>query len=267
MTALLDAVAAGVTIHDLAQPFEEGMPCAPNHPGFRLALLRRHGDVVRADGGSSAGELIVTGAHVGTHVDALSHISQDGLLHGGHDAAEAQSGGRFGVHGAETIPPLVRRGVLLDVASAHEVDVLPGGYGVTADDLERCLRRTGVRLTEGDVALVRTGWARHWSDPAAYLGLDTGVPGVDPSGAGWLAEHGVALTGADTTAYEQIPAGAGFRVLPVHRLLLVEAGIYIVEHLRLDSLAEAGVSEFLFVLAPLPIVGGTGSPVRPLAVV
>ncbi|GAA2348859.1 cyclase family protein [Dactylosporangium salmoneum] len=267
MTALLDAVAAGVTIHDLGQRFEAGMPCSPNHPGFRLALLRRHGDMVRPDGGSASNELIVTGGHVGTHVDALSHVSHDGLLHGGHDAHEAQSGGRFSVHGTETIPPMVRRGVLLDVAGAHGVDILPGGYGVTADDLEKCAVHSGVRPAAGDVALVRTGWARNWSDPETYMGHATGVPGVDPSGAQWLTDHGVALTGADTTAFEQIPAGAGHRVLPVHRLLLVDAGVFIIEHMRLEPLAEAGVSEFVFVLAPLPIVGGTGSPVRPLAVV
>ncbi|MGC1210814.1 MAG: cyclase family protein, partial [Micromonospora sp.] len=71
------------------------MPCSPNHPGFRMSLIRRHGDMVRPDGGSAANEMIVTGGHVGTHVDALSHVSHDGKLHGGVDAAAAQTGGRF----------------------------------------------------------------------------------------------------------------------------------------------------------------------------
>ena len=267
MSALLDAVAAGVTVHDLGQRFEAGMPCSPNHPGFRLALLRRHGDMVRPDGGSAANEMIVTGGHVGTHIDALAHVSHHGRLYGGHDANEAQVGGRFSVHGAETIPPVFRRGVLLDVAGERGVDVLPGGYPIEADDLRRALKWAGVTLNPGDVALVRTGWARHWHDPATYLGHATGVPGVAESGAAWLAEQGGSVTGADTTAYERIPAGQGHRVLPVHRILLVESGIHIIEHMRLEPLAEHRVYEFLFVLAPLPIVGGTGSPVRPLAVV
>jgi kynurenine formamidase len=74
-------------------------------------------------------------------------------------------------------------------------------------------------------------------------------------------------TGADTTAYEQIPAGVGHRVLPVHRILLVQAGIHIIEHLNLEAAAAAGLTEFTFVMAPLRIVGGTGSPVRPFAAV
>jgi kynurenine formamidase len=93
------------------------------------------------------------------------------------------------------------------------------------------------------------------------------VPGVTEGAARWLADRGVLATGADTTAYEQIPPGAGHRVLPVHRILLVENGIYIIEHLDLEQAAREGLTEFTFVLAPLRIVGGTGSPVRPLAAV
>ena len=86
-------------------------------------------------------------------------------------------------------------------------------------------------------------------------------------GARWLAERRVVAAGADTTAFEQVPAGDGHRVLPVHRILLVEHGIHIVEHLALEEAAAQGLTEFLFVLTPLRIVGGTGSPVRPVAVV
>ncbi|WP_262403618.1 cyclase family protein [Actinomadura sp. CNU-125] len=84
---LLAAVAGGVRLIELGQPFFTGMPCSPNHPGFRMTLIRRHGDMMRPDGGSAANEIIVTGGHVGTHIDALSHVSHDGELHGGVDAA------------------------------------------------------------------------------------------------------------------------------------------------------------------------------------
>lgn len=223
--------------------------------------------MTRPDGSSAANEMFVSGGHVGTHIDALAHVSFEGRLHGGVDAAAAQRGGRFSEHGAELIPPLFTRGVLLDVAGAHGVDVLDPGYGVTAEDLGKAAARAGVVPGAGDVALVRTGWARNFGDAATYLGHDTGVPGVAEDGAAWLAERGVVATGTDTTAYEQIPAGEGHRLLPVHRLLLVEHGVYIMEHLNLEDAAAAGLAEFLFVLAPLRIVGGTGSPIRPLAVV
>jgi kynurenine formamidase len=261
MSDLLAALEKGVRTIELGQPHFTNMPGSPNHPGFRMTLIRRHGDMKRPDGGSAANEVIITGGHVGTHIDALSHVSHDGKLHGGIDAEQAQAGGVFKEHGAEKIPPMICRGVLLDIASVHGVDVLPAGYGVTAEDLEK----TGVEVRPGDVALIRTGWAQHFSDAATYLGQTDGVPGVTVEAARWLVEHGVRATGADTTAYEQIPAGAGHRVLPVHRVLLVESGVYILEHLNLEEVV--GVEEFVFVLAPLRIVGGTGSPVRPFAVV
>ncbi|MDX6744085.1 cyclase family protein [Actinocorallia sp. A-T 12471] len=264
---LLAAVAAGVRLIELGQPFFTGMPCSPNHPGFRMTLIRRHGDMERPDGGSAANEIIVTGGHVGTHIDALSHVSHCGELHGGIDAAEAQKGGAFSALGAETLPGLLRRGVLLDVAAVHGVPTLPAGYGVTVADLEAAAERAGVAPGEGDVALIRTGWARNFGDADTYLSKAAGVPGATVEAARWLAARGIVATGADTTAYEQIPAGAGHAVLPVHRLLLVENGIYIMEHLNLEDLAEQGVHEFAFVLAPLRIKGGTGSPVRPLAAV
>ncbi|MFK8907867.1 cyclase family protein, partial [Streptomyces sp. YS-3] len=263
---LLTAISAGTDVHDLAQPLENGMPCSPNHPGFRMALLRRHGDGVRPDGSSAANELIVTGGHVGTHIDALSHASHHGRLFGGHDAAAAQQGGRFSVHGIDTVPPMVCRGVLLDIAAAHGTDVLDPGYGITADDLEQAARRAGAMPAENDVCLVRTGWARRWSDADAYIGHTTGVPGLTVAAAAWLADRGVRAIGADTTAVEQIPAGEGHAVLPVHRMLLVDRGVHLIEHMNLETLAAAGAGEFLFVLSPLKITGGTGSPVRPLAV-
>jgi len=262
---LLAALAGGVRVIDLAQPLVNGMPGSPNHPAFQLALQRRHGDVVRADGGSAANEVIVLGGHVGTHIDALAHVSQDGLLYGGVDCRDAVAGGRFAVHGVEMIAPMVCPGVLLDVAAAHGSECLPGGYGVTADDLREAARRGGVRLSAGGVCLIRTGWARWWSQPERYLGRESGVPGVTEDGARWLAEHGVRAAGTDTTAFDRIPPGTGHAVLPAHRILLVENGIHIIEHLLLEELAQCGAAEFVFVLAPLKLVGATGSPVRPLA--
>ena len=156
---LLAAVAGGVRLIELGQPFFTGMPCSPNHPGFRMTLIRRHGDMERPDGGSAANEIIVTGGHVGTHIDALSHVSHCGKLHGDVDAAEAQTGGVFKEHGAEKLPGLLRRAVLLDGAAVHGVPTLPPGYGVTAEDLEAAAKRAGAEPGEGDVALIRTGWA------------------------------------------------------------------------------------------------------------
>jgi kynurenine formamidase len=232
-----------------------------------MALMRRHGDMVREDGSSAANEVIVTGGHVGTHVDALAHVSHLGKLHGGASAEDAQRGGRFSVHGIDALTPMVCRGVLLDVAGLHGTDVLPGGYGIAGADLSAAAEKAGVEVRTGDVALVRSGWAANFGDAEAFLGHGMGVPGPTEEAARWLAERGVWATGAETIAYEQIKPDVGHKLLPVHRLLLVEEGIHIIEVMNLSALAEAGIHEFMFVLAPLNITGGTGSPVRPLAVV
>lgn len=259
------ASAAAARVYDLAQPFEAGMPQSPNHARYQIALTRRHGDSMRAEGGSAAAELLVLGGHVGTHIDAFCHVSQGGLLHGGVDAAAAQVGGRFSSLGVETIAPFVGRGVLLDIATLHEVDVLEPATEITADDLEDAASRAGIVIHPGDVALVRTGWARHWTDANAFLGHASGVPGPGAAAATWLADQGIFATGGDTIAYERLAPAAGHSALPAHRILLVDRGVHIIETLTLEELARDCVYEFLFVCAPLKLVGATGSPVRPLA--
>lgn len=262
---LLAAVRAGIEVLDLAQPLFNGMPCSPNHPGFRLSLTRRHGDMVRPDGSSAASEMIVTGGHVGTHIDALAHASHEGRLFGGADCMAAQTGGVFSELGVDTIAPMIRPGVFLDIAALHDTSRLDPGYGITPQDLEGAAETAGVRVEGGGVCLINTGWSSLWDDATAYLGVDSGVPGLTEEAARWLARQQVIAAGTDTTAFEQIPPRRGHAVMPVHRILLVENGIHIIEHLRFDELVDRGATEFVFVLTPLKIVGGTGSPVRPLA--
>lgn len=252
---------------DLSQPLHRGMPQSPNHPPFQLALVRRHGDYVRADGSSAANEVIITGGHVGTHVDALAHVSHDGALHGGVNAAEVTTQNGFTSMGIDTFVPYVGRGVLLDVAALHGVPTLPPGYGVTADDLDAAAEAGGLSVHAGDAVLIGTGWSRLWEDRERFIGAADGVPGPDASAADWLADRKVRLAGAETIAFEQIRPGAGHALLPVHRALLVDHGINLVEAMRLSELADSGAREFLLVVAPLKIVGGTGAPVRPLAVI
>jgi kynurenine formamidase len=253
-------------VYDLGHPLEPSMPVSPNHPGYRMALLRRHGDMVRADGGSASNEMIVMGGHTGTHLDALAHVSQDGKLYGDVDAAQAQVGGRFAHLGTETVAPIFCHGVLLDVAGQRGVPSLPAGEPITADELRAVAAAEGVELPRGGAVLVRSGWARHWSDPPTYLGQASGVPGPDTSAAEWIAAARPRATGHDSMAYEHLAPGAGHAVLPVHRILLVEHGVHIIENVDMEQLAADRVFEFLFVCLPLPFVGGTGSPVRPIAV-
>jgi kynurenine formamidase len=265
-TAEVCSLLAGSTVLDLAHPYAVGMPQSPNHPPFRMLLERRHGDTTRADGGSAANELIILGGHVGTHMDALAHVSHDGLLYGGIEAAAVQSHRGFSQLGIEQSPPYIGRGVLLDVAAVHGVESLAPGYEITVADLEAAEAAGGVEIAAGDVLLVGTGWSRNWADPALFNGQVQGAPGPGLSAGEWLAAHSPRAVGAETIAFEHIPAGRGHAHLPVHRLMLVERGINIVETMNLDPLLRSGASEFLLVLNPLSIAGATGAPVRPLAV-
>jgi len=255
-------------IYDLAEPLNEQTPRSPTHPPFSLALLRRHGDSVSSDGMSSSADVMHLGGHTGTHVDALAHVSVYGRLHGGADAGDAMRGGRFRTHGVDTIAPFFGRGVLLDVPRALGVDALAPGQRITGSDLEAVATVERVAIGEGDAVLVRTGRPLgRFADMDSTEAVEAGVPGLDESAARWLAGKRVVVTGSDTIAYEWLAPGAGFSHLPVHVILLYESAIHIIEVMNLEELAADTVHEFLFVAAPLKISGGTGSPIRPLAVV
>ncbi|KAE8765614.1 cyclase family protein [Georgenia thermotolerans] len=254
--------------YDLAHEFTTGMPHPSRHPGYQHSLQRRHGDVIRADNTSSASDLISTGTHIGTHVDALSHYSCGGRMFGGVDATVAQEGGRFSEHGAEAIPVFLTRGLLLDVPGWLGVDVCPETFVITADHLEQLVGGEGA-IRPGDVVLIRTGWEQHFTaQPQRYLSNPAGIPGVDGSAAEWLAAQGVSAVGSDTAAFDAIPPANGRLFdLPAHKVLLVDHGIHIIENLRLAELADARAREFLFVMTPLKYAGATASPVRPIACV
>ncbi|CZR53529.1 uncharacterized protein PAC_03408 [Phialocephala subalpina] len=265
--SIVEAASRKKRIFDLAVPLENGMPSSGAHPSFQMGLIRRHGDRERpgARGGTSANELFTTGAHVGTHVDALGHWAVNGRIHGDLDATEATKGGRFRHLGADKIEPMVCRGVLLDLPTTLGFDRLPAGYGITAEELQLALGERSLGV--GDVALIRTGWQQLYHDAAAFHGGEDGVPGVTGPAAEWLAQHGVRAAGSDTNAFDQIVRGPNFLARPAHTILLYRYGVHIIELLDLEELAAEGVKEFLFILTPLKLVGATGSPVRPLAVI
>jgi kynurenine formamidase len=261
MQELLEAIQSS-RIYDLAQPYYVGMPHHPNHPPFLFGLNKKHGDYVTPAGGSSASEALTLGGHVGTHIDALCHFSSAGKLHGGEEAATLQSyGSGLGRYSVDTISPILRRGVLLDFARQAGMDALPADFEITPEHFETAARSEQVDVRQGDVVLLRTGWAVFWNDAARFIASVRG-PGPGEPGARWLSRRGIFAAGSDTVAFEKVPAAS----MPVHVHLLVESGIHIMECLNLEQLAAERRYEFLFVAAPLKIRGGTGSPIRPLAI-
>lgn len=251
-------------VHDLSVRLEAGMARHPAHPPYAFALTHEHGTFDREDGTSVAAELITLSSHVGTHIDALGHVGHRGTLHGGHAVELAQSRQRGLLRGSvEELPPLLTKGTLVDGPALLGRPLEPGD-AIGADELTRWFS-TREPPSPGSVVLLRTGWMRHWPDAERYIGLRTGVPGLVADGAAWLADRRVAAIGADTASLERrVP---GDLDLPVHVHLLVDRGIPILESVALEGLAAANAHDFLFVAVPLRIGGGTGSPIRPLAIV
>ena len=237
------------------------MPHYPSHPPFLYSLTKQHGEFSYPGGGSSAAEAITLGTHVGTHIDALCHYSCDGKLHGGVEVAERQSvQNGLSALSIDTVPLILRRGVLLDIAGNLGADVLSVDFTITPEHLEAAARAQNTTIKAGDVILLRTGWARYYSDAARYISQVRG-PGPAIEGARWLSERKPFAVGSDTVAFEKVPSAS----MAGHVHLLFERGIHIIEVLNLEDLGRDRVYEFLFVGAPMKIRGGTGAPIRPFA--
>jgi kynurenine formamidase len=218
-------------------------------------------------GNQYADDYVLLATHGTTHVDALAHFWSEDLLYNGHPASHVRSYGATRC-GIENLGCIVSRGVLLDVPGAHGLDHLEGGYTITPQDLKECLSAQRVELQPGDCVLVRTGWQQMLErDADAY---HASAPGIGMAAAMLLAGEDVALVGSDTIVVEVQNVDGTYdqasKAPIVHRLLIRDHGIYLVELLQLEDLARDEVREFMFVLAPLRLAGGTASPVNAIAV-
>ena len=214
--------------------------------------------------------LVFHGLHV-THLDALCHQIWDKKLYNGVPASEvsAVSGAnRLAVTAARQ--GIVTRGILLDVARSRGVDWLEPGVGVSPDDLNRAAAECGVEPSSGDAVLLRTGYGARRRTRGREDLRTVGMPGWGASCLPWLRERDIAVIGADTAQDVRPNPHPAFFPGPVHRVGIVAMGLWLVDNCDLEELADAcaqhGRWEFQFVLAPLPIEGGTGSPANPLAV-
>jgi kynurenine formamidase len=230
-------------MYDLGRVLDDRAPVFPGRH-FKQLLVPNTAPVGSLDWVADA---VSTTTQVGTHLDALCHLSEDGRIHGGHAVAEVAGPSGFSVHGIETVPQIVTRGWLVDT---------PGEHVIGLDALD------GIDPAPGDAVLFHTGWGAHWDDPERYL---SGEPGPGLAVAEWLAERGVLLTGCDTWSYGPVPAEG--RPFEVPQLLNVRHGVLIVENLDLSALAADGVREFALVLTHPKLRGATGAWTSPIALV
>ncbi|MGN9838209.1 cyclase family protein [Nonomuraea sp. H19] len=274
---VLDALRAATTgeVLSLAMPIRgaTSSPAPTTVPHLRGRPLPQH--FMSVDGGDYAagarpiGEglcvaddaLVVTAHGTTTHMDALCHMWSGDRLYNGHPAARVRSYGATRC-GIEHVGGVVARGVLFDVPRHLGLDHLPAGHRIAAGLLEEI-----ATPRPGDVAVIRTGWPLVWERSKEEYW--SGQPGLSAEAGRWLAAHDVSVVASDNAAIGGLNVrGLADETLAddLHLILLHRHGIHLIEMLWLEELAAAARAEFVFVVAPLRIEGGTGSPVTPLAI-
>lgn len=265
----------GRRAYDLATDYYIGMPswqgAGDPHYQFWMTHTPRGtgiddpmgvGDALNAST-SYTGTAFSMYSHTGTHIDALNHFGLHGRIWNGFRADEHLGDRGWRKAGIEKFPNLIARGVLIDVAAAQGVDMLPDQYRITRGDLQTALARQKVKLQRGDVVLIRTGRMRLFNQPDAYM---ANPPGMSLDAARFLVEDGGAMVvGADNLSFETFPSQEPDAYVPLHTYLLAEQGVPIIELIALDELSRDKVYEFAFIGGPLKIRGGDAAPLRPVA--
>lgn len=272
--AVLSRVKSGKT-YDLSVEYFVGMPSfhALGDPAYQFWLTHTpRGTVVDDPNGlgramnekvSYTGDAISMYTHMGTHIDALNHFGLNGKIWNGFSADEHLGDKGWKKTGAETIPPIIARGILIDIPASKNTENLPANYRINAADLQAALRQQKVRLQKGDVVLIRTGQAKHYEDAHKFLDQ---YPGINLEAVKWLIEdQQVMLLGADNLSFEAFPPERSDNWVPVHTYLLAEKGVMFIEQMFLEDLAKDKIYEFAFIAASLKLRGASAAPMRPIA--
>ncbi|MGF6849324.1 kynurenine formamidase [Chitinophaga sp. W3I9] len=214
---------------------------------------------------SYTGDAISMYTHTGTHIDALSHFGLNGKIWNGYTADEHLGDRGWDKGGAENIPPIIGRAVLIDVPAWKGVEALPGNYVITLAELQQLVQAQHLDIHKGDIVLIRTGLMKYfYSDTERFM---SNTPGMSMEAIKWLIEEkGVMTLGADNLSVEVMPSGNHHNWLPGHTYLLAQKGVMFIELLYLEELSAAKINTFVFIGLPLKLRGASGAPVRPLAI-
>jgi kynurenine formamidase len=254
-------------VYQLGRVYERDMPTFP-HRTFRLTIPAFRG--VRGENKQFGRDEFFVGeiGQMGTQMDGLGHVGvglpEGNTFYNGLTSKDIEDPYGLTKLGVENAGVFFTRGVLIDVVDYRKVDRLPVGYEITLADLRGALDRQGLTIRRGDVVLVRTGHSKLWiTDNETY---NSGEPGIGLEAARWLIERDIAMVGADNWGIEVDPPPNPNRPIEVHQWMITKSGIYFMENLDLEQLADDDVHEFAFVFAPLRLKGATGSPGNPIAV-
>ena len=209
-------------------------------------------------------EIQVGTFQVGTQLDSIGHLQIADRFYNGwttKDVVEDWGLNRFGI---ESVPPIVTRGVLVDLCAAKGVERLDKGEVIGIGDVQRALAREHITIDAGDVVLFHTGWGGLWGkDDALFL---SGEPGPGLALIQWLYEQGVAAVGTDSWSIGPVPGEDPQRPFEVPQTMYVKMGLFGFENVATERLAARGISEFLFVNTHGRTRGSTAAVVAPAAV-
>jgi len=231
---------------------------------FAVAHGDGSGEPIGANMGTFNDDWMVTWLGIGSQIDGLGHLGIDHRYYNGTPLSEFwQADGltKFGIH---EIPPIVTRGVVLDIAGLMDTDMLDAGTAINRDEIDAAMKRQDVTIGKGDVVILHTGWqAIATTDSERFL---AGEPGLGLEGAKYLASMDVVAVGADTWGLEVVPMEDPQQVFPVHQELLAKNGIYILENMNTADLVKDQGWEFLFVLGQPRIKGAVQGIINPVAI-
>ena len=247
-------------VYSLSMPLDADGPQWPErHKTWQTTSLQPVGE-----GAGFADDILTMHSHSGTHMDSLCHLWLDYQLYNGFDAREHLTSRGAARNSIDNVPAIVGRGVLLDIAGWKGVQHLALGETISAVDLDQCAAQQNVSIQPGDIVLVNTGWMTIFEQDRTLF--DSGEPGLDMSTIAWLHEHDISAVGADNHGVE-VMASMPPTELPFHFAAIRDLGLYLLENLKLQALADDQRYEFLFAVAPLQLTSAVGSPINPLAVV
>jgi len=201
---------------------------------------------------------------IGPQLDGLGHLGQAGMFYNCNEGKEISAITGLKKLGIHTVPPLVGRGVLVDMAKHFGVETMTAGQHIDGKHIEAAAKKQGVEFREGDIILLHTGWTDGMleSDPKAWV---SGEPGLSNEGAEYLAQFNPVAVGADTWGVEAVPPKPGDKVFYGHVTFLKKNGIFILETMNTGPLAEMGVNEFMFVLGQARLKGAVQMIINPVA--
>ena len=247
---------------------------APDNPRPVQHHMVIAGDVAtsnaRIPGMQASGDFIGLNPHgwAITHLDALCHVFLNGKMYNGFAKEEVRSDGAQRNSITAGQEGIVSRGVLLDIPGLRGVEWLEPQERISVDELRAAEERAGVRVSEGDILLVSNGRDARRAALGPWAPLEVGIAGLSADCLPWLHERGVAVLGGDAIS-DVYPSGIDGWPLPIHQIAIVQMGVHLIDNARLDQLTRAcrerGRWEFLFIVAPLRLERGTGSPLNPIA--